>query len=98
MEKYQAMEAIIKKRKNNFIKVHKEGHIQYIIYNRPEKSNAFTVDMFYNATNAIRSANQDGSIKFIVIYGEGRSFSTGNDLFNFADPDFDDFAPIVLFK
>ena len=63
------MEAIIKKRKNNFIKTYKEGNVQYIVYNRPEKSNAFTADMFYNATNAIRNANHDGSTKFIVIYG-----------------------------
>lgn len=74
-----------------------EGSTRYIIYNRPGKGNAFTVDMFYNATKAINEASKDLHIKFIVIYGRGNSFSTGNDLTNFIDPDFaEEFTPSVL--
>lgn len=54
--------------------------------------------MYMNASEAIRQANKDSSVKFIVIYGEGKNFSTGNDLANFTDPDLAQFAPSVTTK
>jgi enoyl-CoA hydratase/carnithine racemase len=40
----------------------------------------------YNAfTELIKQANQNDTIKFIIISGSGGNFSSGNDLINFVD-------------
>ena len=82
------IETILRSRKNGFIKVFNEGTTCFIVHNRPQKSNAFTLDMYINMADAIQHANKDSAIKFIVVYAEGKNFSTGNDLGNFMDPEF----------
>ena len=89
----EPIQKILRSRNNDFIKTYSEGNIRYIVYNRPQKANAFTLDMYIKASDAIRSADRDASVKFIVIYGEGNSFSSGNDITNFTDPDFAHFTP-----
>ena len=80
------IEKILTSRKNNYIATESEGSIRYIIYNRAEKSNAFTLEMYQKLEKAITAANKDQTIKFIVIYGKGKNYTTGNDLANFLDP------------
>ena len=91
------IETILKSRKNGFIKVYNEGTTCFIVHNRPQKSNAFTLDMYINMAEAIQHANKDSAIKFIVVYAEGKNFSTGNDLGNFMDPEFGNITRSVRF-
>ncbi len=42
--------------------------------------------MYYTFTNLLLYANEDQSIKFIIINGSGGNFSSGNDLMNFTNP------------
>jgi enoyl-CoA hydratase/carnithine racemase len=51
--------------------------------------------MYLKIAEAIRNANKDPSVKFILITGNGKSFSSGNDLSNFTNPDFLEFDTLV---
>jgi enoyl-CoA hydratase/carnithine racemase len=54
--------------------------IAKIILNRPEASNALTGDMVAEIGQALSDAEQDGSIRVVIITGNGRSFCAGADL------------------
>lgn len=79
---------IVSARNNDYIITESEGSIRYIIFNRPQKSNAFKAEMYVKLDQCVAEANKDRTIKFIVIVGNGKNFTTGNDLNNFTDPDF----------
>lgn len=57
-----------------------------IKFNRPKRYNAFTIDMYWSFTKALKEAQKNDSIKLIVLMGEGGNFSSGNDLTNFTNP------------
>jgi enoyl-CoA hydratase/carnithine racemase len=88
---------IIGARNTPFIASRTDGTVRRIIYNRPEKSNAFNLEMYMKMSELIHDANKDPDIKFIVIVGEGKNFCTGNDLTNFQDPAFEAFTVNVIF-
>lgn len=69
----------------------KEGSTFTIVLNRPKRSNSFSIDMYLTVADAIRTANADTDVKFILIIGEGKNFSSGNDLSNFGNPEFAEF-------
>jgi enoyl-CoA hydratase/carnithine racemase len=48
--------------------------------NRPEKLNAFTVEMCEELIDAYRSASRDDAVQAIVVTGEGKAFCAGMDL------------------
>lgn len=52
----------------------------YLTLNRPEKLNAFTVEMADELVDAYDRASADDAIKAIVVTGAGRAFSAGMDL------------------
>jgi len=63
----------------------KEGEIARIIFNRPEKLNAFNImgvpeGVMTDMTNLLSDAEVDDDIKVVIIKGNGRCFSTGMDL------------------
>lgn len=47
---------------------------------RPEKLNAFTVEMCNELVDAFGRASQDDAVRVIVVTGEGRAFCAGMDL------------------
>ena len=48
--------------------------------NRPEVHNAFDADMIQELTSELKSAEQNDSIRMVVITGTGKCFSAGADL------------------
>lgn len=55
--------------------------IAHVRLNRPEKRNALTLDMYERLTGAFRSANQDPSVRVIVLSAAGeKAFCAGADL------------------
>ena len=48
--------------------------------NRPEKLNAFNMQMFHDMLSAIDHVNNDDNIKSLIITGSGRAFCAGADL------------------
>ncbi len=60
----------------------KEDRIAIIRLNRPEKRNAFNVEMGQEFGHCLNEANEDDNIRVIIITGEGEAFSSGGDLAN----------------
>ena len=55
-------------------------HVATITMNRPERKNAFTVEMFDILGDALRQAAADSQVRCIVLTGTGDAFSSGLDL------------------
>lgn len=56
------------------------GHVGWLIINRPEKLNAFSAAMNTQFDDALQALSNDPEVSVIVIRGEGRAFSVGNDV------------------
>jgi enoyl-CoA hydratase/carnithine racemase len=54
-----------------------------VTFNRPEKKNALTTEMYTAFSDALETASQDDSISVVVVTGSGDSFCAGNDLKDF---------------
>lgn len=57
-----------------------EGGIATLTLNRPKQMNSFNADMQHAFQEAIQKVNQDRAIRVLVLTGEGRGFSAGQDL------------------
>lgn len=66
------------------ILIERSGAVVTIRMARPEKKNALTADMYSGLTTGLRDANADAGVRAIVIAGAGGSFTSGNDLKDFA--------------
>jgi enoyl-CoA hydratase/carnithine racemase len=58
----------------------KEGHIATIILNRPERLNAFSMEMIDSIERALQDAAGDEGVRVVVITGAGRGFCSGADM------------------
>ncbi len=65
------------------IKVSREGAVQIVRLNRPEKKNALTGSMYAALAEALSSANVDDGIAVTVILGQPGIFCAGNDIADF---------------
>ena len=68
----------------SFISVEKEGHILKIAMNRPEKFNALTVHMYHDIAEAYTLLHSDPELRVGVFYGEGKHFTSGLELTDWA--------------
>ena len=48
--------------------------------NRPEASNAFTIDMIDELCSCLKTADNDPAVRAIIITGEGKNFCAGGDI------------------
>ncbi|MBZ7920703.1 crotonase/enoyl-CoA hydratase family protein [Ensifer adhaerens] len=62
-----------------------EAHpgVQVIRFNRPEKKNAITRDMYAKMTNALTVASSDPAVRATAFLGTDGCFSAGNDMADF---------------
>ncbi len=58
-------------------------HVQVIRFNRPAKKNAITRVMYARMTEALKTANDDPSIRVSAFLGTEGCFSAGNDMADF---------------
>lgn len=65
------------------IQVERQGAVQIIRLNRPEKKNALTRAMYASMTKAILDSDNDAGIRANVFLGVPGAFSSGNDLQDF---------------
>ena len=63
--------------------VERQGAIQRIQINRPEKKNALTAAMYTAFAEAILAAERDPGVRVMLIGGAGDAFTAGNDLQDF---------------
>ena len=57
-----------------------ENHVRTITLNRPEKRNALNDALINDLKDALRRADQDETLRAIVIRGAGKDFCSGADL------------------
>ena len=80
------------------VQTERSGAVVTIRMARPEKKNALTVDMYRGMTVALSDATHDPGVRAIVITGAGGSFTSGNDLKDFAaTPPADADSPVFQF-
>lgn len=70
--------------------------ILLIEFNRPDKKNAITLEMYGLAANALESANEDKEVRAIIITGRGGCFTSGNDLADFLSAATDSIDPRLI--
>ena len=58
-----------------------------ILLNRPQVLNAFNREMALQMQEALENCDQEEQVRVVVITGEGKSFSAGQDLSEVVDPD-----------
>jgi enoyl-CoA hydratase/carnithine racemase/heme-degrading monooxygenase HmoA len=66
------------------VTVSAEGGILTLTLARPEKKNALTQQMYGALADQLERANDDETIKVVVLEGQGADFCAGNDLADFA--------------
>jgi len=65
---------------------------------RPEKKNALTRDMYTAMAEALRGANEDKTVRAVLIQGQPEIFTSGNDIEDFmASPPSGEDAPVFQF-
>ncbi len=67
-------------RKLNDLKISTLENQLWITLNRPQASNAFTVEMIQDLVDLLYFADEDDSIHCIIITGEGKHFCAGGDI------------------
>lgn len=60
--------------------VEKKEHALWITLNRPEASNAYSIEMVKGLVEVLKSADIDHEIRVIVITGAGKNFCAGGDI------------------
>jgi enoyl-CoA hydratase/carnithine racemase len=61
------------------------GAVRHLVLSRPEKRNALNAEMCAQLGGAIEAAAADGSVRVVVVRGEGAMFSSGMDLHDLRD-------------
>ncbi|HBV88273.1 MAG TPA: enoyl-CoA hydratase [Desulfosporosinus sp.] len=81
MESRVCLESVnSREEQNSHLLYQKEGFIARIILNRPEKYNAFSLPMICKWSEALQDAQEDPSIRVIVLTANGKAFSAGGDI------------------
>ena len=76
----------------------REGQTQVIRFNRPEKMNAITREMYAELTSALNEAAGDFGIRTVLITSQGDHFTAGNDIKDFmANPPTEDSSEVARF-
>lgn len=74
------------------VRIDDAGGVRTLTLNRPEALNAFNEALYDATTVALHAADDDPDVAVVLLTGEGRAFSAGNDLVEMrariADPDF----------
>ena len=66
-----------------------------IKFNRPDKKNAITRDMYQVMADAVTASNGDPNVRVILFEGTDGCFTAGNDLKDFMSaPDTGDESPV----
>lgn len=74
------------------------GQTQVIRFNRSEKMNAITRDMYAGLTSALNDAAGDFGVRAVVITSEGDHFTAGNDIKDFmANPPTEESSDVARF-
>jgi 2-(1,2-epoxy-1,2-dihydrophenyl)acetyl-CoA isomerase len=62
------------------VKTETQGGVFWITLNRPDKLNAFNEEMGNDLLDALKEGERTADVRCLVLTGEGRAFSVGEDL------------------
>ncbi|OPY05875.1 MAG: 2,3-dehydroadipyl-CoA hydratase [Syntrophaceae bacterium PtaB.Bin038] len=62
------------------LSVERRGHVLLMGLNRPDKMNAFDVEMFLELASAMGELDRDGELRCGLLFAHGRHFTAGLDL------------------
>lgn len=62
------------------LRIDDENRVRTLTLNRPDVLNAFNEELYLATATALREAADDPDVAVVVVTGEGRAFSAGNDL------------------
>ena len=68
-----------------FIVAEREGNLQILRLNRPEKLNSWNLQMRQELRDAVREVVEDDELRVLIITGTGRAFSGGEDVRGMGD-------------
>ena len=68
-----------------FIVAEREGSLQILRLNRPEKLNSWNLQMRQELRDAVREVVEDDELRVLIITGTGRAFSGGEDVRGMGD-------------
>ncbi len=77
------------------VKTEVKNGVQWITLNRPDKLNAFNEQMGSDLMEALKEGEKAAEVRCLVLTGEGRAFSVGEDL-NTNRASYDGGKPILL--
>ena len=60
--------------------VRRDGHVGWILFNRPDRLNAMTIDSWGELCELIAQLDKERDIRCLVLAGEGRAFLAGHDV------------------
>lgn len=66
------------------IAVERRGAVLELMLNRPERKNALNFAMYSRLTEELTQAARDPQVRVVILHGAGGSFTSGNDLQDFA--------------
>jgi enoyl-CoA hydratase/carnithine racemase len=66
------------------VRIESAEGVTTIAFNRPEKKNAITDEMYGMVADALAAAAADEAVRAVIIAGEGPDFTAGNDISMFA--------------
>jgi enoyl-CoA hydratase/carnithine racemase len=76
----------------------RDGGVMSIEFNRPQKKNALTGEMYLLLAAALAEAQEDGAVRVVLFHGKPDVFTAGNDLEDFMKrPPAGEDAPPFLF-
>ncbi len=81
----------------SLIVTEKQDGVLKIGFNRPEKKNAITGDMYATIAQTLQSASADASVRVVLFHGNAEGFTAGNDLGDFLRTPIDDSSPVLKF-
>ncbi|MGH6954546.1 MAG: enoyl-CoA hydratase/isomerase family protein [Alphaproteobacteria bacterium] len=62
------------------IMVKKDGHVAWLIFNRPERLNAMTIETWRRMDELLLELDRDRDVRCLILAGEGTSFLAGHDV------------------
>jgi len=68
---------------NDLVVVSNTDGVLEVRFNRPEKKNALTRDMYETVSSAFERADADPAIRVVLLTGTGDTFTSGNDVKDF---------------
>ena len=63
-----------------YILAEQQGRVGVVTFNKPDRLNVFSYDMFAEVRQAVEAFNQDPAVGAVLLTGSGRAFCAGADI------------------